>query len=117
MSKLLNSDVFNLIMSYNDYTEQESEKIFGTNIYASKITAIKDFTRFNYVVTLELVKMDLVELPENIKMLKHLSVLKCHNNKITQLDNLPRSLVELCCRFNRITQLNNLPQSLVSLYN
>jgi hypothetical protein len=38
------------------------------------------------------------------------------SNKITNLDNLPNSLVKLNCRLNEISTLNNLPNSLIKLY-
>ncbi len=43
-------------------------------------------------------------------------MLACYNNKITSLDNLPNSLIELYCGNNKITSLYNLPNSLTTLH-
>lgn len=41
--------------------------------------------------------------------------MNCSHNLITNLDNLPNQLTELCCSYNKILQLSNLPRQLSKL--
>ena len=58
---------------------------------------------------------DLLILPDLSKYTK-LKILKCSNNQITRLDNLPLGLLELRCSDNQITSLDNLHPGLIKLY-
>ncbi len=51
----------------------------------------------------------------DFKKFTKLTKLKCNNNMITSLNNLPNSLIELDCDSNEITSLDNLPNSLTKL--
>jgi Leucine-rich repeat (LRR) protein len=44
----------------------------------------------------------------DFKRFTKLQKLNCTKNKITSLNNLPNSLIELYCNSNKITSLNNL---------
>jgi hypothetical protein len=47
---------------------------------------------------------------------KHLKKINCSHNKITNIVNLPDSLIELNCSYNKISSLPNLPENLIKLY-
>ena len=53
----------------------------------------------------------------NLDKFCNLTELNCYRNQITNLDNLPNSLIKLYCNGNKITNLNNLPNSLTELNN
>ena len=52
----------------------------------------------------------------NLDKFCNLTELNCNGNLITNLDNLPNSLIKLDCTGNKITNLDNLPNSLTELY-
>ena len=58
----------------------------------------------------------LTHLPDDIHKYTNLVKLKCRNNKLTSLDNLPSTLQELDCCYNELTSLDNLPLTLTHLY-
>ncbi len=66
------------------------------------------------IIELDVSNKILSELPDISRFTK-LQELYCHNNQITQLDNLPNSLQKLWCDSNQITRLDNLPNSLQEL--
>ena len=72
---------------------------------------ILDYT----IEELDLSNKNLTVLPDLSKYI-NLKVLKCNDNKITNLDNLPPGLLELKCLNNKITNLDNLPPGLTILY-
>ena len=55
------------------------------------------------------------KLPDLSRYTK-LKKLSCDCNELTQLDNLPSTLLELDCSNNQITSLDNLKQSLEILF-
>ena len=67
------------------------------------------------ITELNLSNQELDVLPD-LSMYINLKILDCYNNKITSLDNLPSSLIELSCDNNNLTSLDNLPSSLKILY-
>ncbi len=48
----------------------------------------------------------------NLSRFIYLKKLNCSLNRISSLDNLPNSLIELYCNDNNITNLDNLPNKL-----
>ena len=67
---------------------------------------------YESLTTLDISKKKLIELPSWVSECKKLEILDCSRNNITQLDNLPKTLITLVCCNNSITQLDNLPQTL-----
>ena len=51
----------------------------------------------------------------NLKNYTKLAVFKCYNHNLTELPNLPNSLIELECYHNNLTELPDLPNSLIEL--
>ena len=51
----------------------------------------------------------------NLKNYTKLEVFKCYNHNLTELPNLPNSLIELYCSTNELTELPDLPNSLIYL--
>ncbi len=49
-----------------------------------------------------------IEGPLDFERFTKLQKLECNNNKISSLDNLSNSLIELYCGYNKITSLDNL---------
>ena len=54
------------------------------------------------------------KLPDLTKYI-NLKVLNCSNNELTELPNLPNTLIELICSNNKLTELTNLPNTLIKL--
>ena len=63
------------------------------------------------ITELDLSNQNLTELP-NLSIYPNLKILYCSNNQITELNNLPPSLVEFYCNNNQITEINYLPERL-----
>ena len=57
---------------------------------------------------------NLIMLPD-LSRFTYLQKLDCSHNQLTQLDNLPSSLIELNCSYNQLIQLDNLPTILQKL--
>lgn len=70
------------------------------------------------VEILEIDGQDLTELPSDLLQYTNLIILNCKNNRITDLVNLPPTLLELYCGYNEITEFppNSLPESLLLLH-
>ena len=51
----------------------------------------------------------------NFKNYTKLEVFRCEDNNLTELPNLPNSLIELYCSNNELTELPDLPNSLIYL--
>ena len=64
---------------------------------------------------LDLYHKKLTILPDLTKYI-NLKILKCNDNQITSLDNLPSGLLELYCGDNQIISLDNLPSGLQKLH-
>ena len=64
-----------------------------------------------YTEYIDLSNKKLKKLPDLTKY-TNLKILKCSNNELTELNNLPNTLTELYCDNNQLQKLNNLPNKL-----
>jgi len=89
--------------------EDEEEKGFSLNLVERDITNL-DFDeredRFAVTITYKNGKKKRKEYEGQ------LTILDCSNNLLSELNNLPTSLIELYCSNNRLTKLENLPTGL-----
>ena len=69
---------------------------------------------YSSITELYLSNKGLTELPD-LSHYTNLKTLDCSDNQITNLDNLPLSLIYLDCGCNKITHLDNFPLSLTRL--
>ena len=67
------------------------------------------------VVKLSFTNLKLSVLPD-LTRFRHLRVLYCSHNRLTNIDNLPDNLEFIFCSNNRITCINNLPFWLTGLF-
>ena len=71
----------------------------------------------NYTLDTEFIDYSFLKtykLPDLTKYI-NLKVLYCNNTKLTELTNLPNTLIELNCSNNELTELSNLPNTLTRL--
>ena len=71
----------------------------------------------NYTLDTEFIDysfLKMYKLPDLTKYI-NLKVLYCNNNELTELTNLPNTLIELNCNNNKLTKLTNLPNTLIIL--
>lgn len=78
-----------------------------------KLTQLPPLCRFTKLLQLSVCFNDLTELPE---LPASLIFLDCFNNKITSLPSLPKTLKYLMCNNNLLTSLPPLPENLEKLY-
>ena len=78
-----------------------------------ELTKLLDLSLYTNLKTLYCSNNNITNL-DNLPLT--LITLYCHNNKITTLDNLPLTLTTLYCAFNKITSLDNIPSTLTDLY-
>jgi Leucine-rich repeat (LRR) protein len=67
------------------------------------------------VVKLSFTNLKLRVLPD-LSRFRHLRVLYCSHNRLTNIDNLPDNIEYIFCSNNRITCINNLPFWLAGLF-
>ena len=83
------------------------------SVHFKNLTYLPDLTRFIYLETLDFTYNKLTNLPD---LPDSLILLNCSENKLISLPDLPKTLKHLYCHNNKLTYLPNLPKSLITLH-
>ena len=83
---------------FDDYAKTSKSQLIIKNIYAT----IPDMHTFTELKHLQLINCNLLELPK----LPNILTLDISNNKLTQLINIPETLIELNATKNNIATVN-----------
>ena len=82
------------------------------SVHFKNLTYLPDLTRFIYLETLDCTYSKLTNLPD---LPDSLILLNCSENKLISLPDLPKTLKHLNCQNNKLTNLPYLPENLESL--
>jgi hypothetical protein len=81
-------------------------------IYDEEIKGIIDYKKINFILPIHIIICSNNYITELLNIPDSIILLECKNNKIKKFENLPVLLEKLLCDYNEITNLDNLPQGL-----